>query len=543
MTKVIVIGLDGGTWDLLMPLAAEGFLPNLHRLVQEGSWGELESTIPPVTAPAWTSFATGKNPGKTGVFDFLVPRNSLTDLSPVTSRDISGKTFYEIIDDYGLSTVLINLPLSYPPRTQQPTITCMLTQGSQFIFPSGLTQTIPDLADYRLVPDFNLRAHGRLEEYAQDIRKLEKVRFKGAQKLFQTEWDFFFLLFSGTDWIQHEFYSKLLSDSLPREHAAFQLLRDIDQYLGWFLEHLPRETHLLLMSDHGFRPYKGVFLLNQWLKEQGLLHSDLVGRNVRVYSHLFEKRMAEADERKATGGNRMAAVRASVKMLLAEEMQHLRSGRLLEVIEELNPIRLGKQASVHYPSTVAACTSPQLSGVYLNSATRFQDGLVPDQDLISIKNRIISGLSGLRDPATQLGAFASVLDNSEAYSGDKAHLGPDIVVRPDNWLVISFVPKTTRTSLFRPKKTDSHSAMGMFLVYGPRIKGNHNIRDVRIQDIAPTVLRLLGVPLPGDLDGRVVTELFDTDVPCATDAMGNARVQEVRRIGARIGKLRDCRSM
>ena len=80
-SRILVIGLDGGTWDLLMPLAKQGFLPILHELVVGGSYGELESTIPPITGSAWVSFATGKNPGKTGVYDFLFPKNSLDDLA------------------------------------------------------------------------------------------------------------------------------------------------------------------------------------------------------------------------------------------------------------------------------------------------------------------------------------------------------------------------------------------------------------------------------------------------------------------------------
>ena len=235
MNKVIVIGLDGATWDLLMPLAKEGFLPVLRKLIEGGSYGELESTIPPVTAPAWASFATGKNPGKTGIYDFLFPKNSLDDLAAITSKDIAGKTFYETLEENNKRTILINLPVSYPPRTGNPTITSILTQGNQFIFPADLKEKIPELQKYRLVPNFDLKVQGRDEEYVQDIRDLEKDRFLCAQKLFQWEWDFFFFLFSGTDWIQHELYDRLTSGELNKDHVAFQLYSDIDSYIGCLL--------------------------------------------------------------------------------------------------------------------------------------------------------------------------------------------------------------------------------------------------------------------------------------------------------------------
>ena len=68
---ILIIGLDGGTFDLIRPWAAQGKLPTLDRLMRQGTWGPLESTVPPMTSPAWPSFATGKYPAKHGVFDFV----------------------------------------------------------------------------------------------------------------------------------------------------------------------------------------------------------------------------------------------------------------------------------------------------------------------------------------------------------------------------------------------------------------------------------------------------------------------------------------
>jgi len=137
MSRVLVMGLDGATWDLLMPLAKEGFLPILDKLIKGGSYGELERTMPPVTAPVWASFAMGKNPGKTGIFDYLLPKSSLGDLATIILKDICGKPFYEILDDNDKKTIMVNLPLSYPPRTSGPTITSILTQGDKLIFPAS----------------------------------------------------------------------------------------------------------------------------------------------------------------------------------------------------------------------------------------------------------------------------------------------------------------------------------------------------------------------------------------------------------------------
>src|SRR5262245_7156652 len=100
-SRVLVIGLDGATFDLIHPFIAQGYLPNLKRWMDNGSWSELSSTIPPVTASAWTSFMTGKNPGKHGLFDFMQRKPKGYDLAPVSSVDRDAKAVWELAGDGG----------------------------------------------------------------------------------------------------------------------------------------------------------------------------------------------------------------------------------------------------------------------------------------------------------------------------------------------------------------------------------------------------------------------------------------------------------
>ena len=113
MSRFLVIGIDGGTFDLIRPWAEAGDLPNLARLMAEGVHGPLESTLPPVTAPAWSTFATGKNPGKHGVFDFILPMGGRYDLVNATS--IHAPTLWQIISEAGLKCGVMNVPVTYPP--------------------------------------------------------------------------------------------------------------------------------------------------------------------------------------------------------------------------------------------------------------------------------------------------------------------------------------------------------------------------------------------------------------------------------------------
>ena len=544
-SKVLVLGLDGATWDLLMPLAREGFLPNLSRLIASGTYGELESSTPPITAPAWASFATGKNPGKTGIFDFMLPRSSLDDLVPVTSKDIGGKTFYEILNDNGRRTIIVNLPLSYPPRTGSPTITSILTQGDQFIFPAGLKEKIPELAEYRLVPNFDLRARGRYDEYFQDIRDLESGRFTCAQKLFEWEWDFLFFLFSGIDWIQHEVYDKLISGSLGRNHAAFQLFCDVDSYLGWFLERLPRETPILIMSDHGFRVYRGFFYINQWLKENGFLECHYVRKGTPPHQHRFVEGAAKAELKKADEEGSRGKLSFTLPSLLVETLQRLRLGKIYSVVRNHVPIRLEMELAVdHARSRAVVCHAGAWGmGIHLNLTERFKDGFVKPEDAGQIKQEIISGLRELKDPTTGEDALDKVLDGEETYSGERAGLAPDIVILPRDFWLWPGLSSSDRAEIFGEKTFNGHSMSGIFLAYGPGIRKGHQLHSATIYDLAPTILHILGIPVPRDMDGKVLNEVFEHDSEFANRPIEYTGTDEREQVRRRVNGLKRSRGI
>jgi predicted AlkP superfamily phosphohydrolase/phosphomutase len=543
MGKVLVIGLDGATWDLLLPLAEEGFLPNLASLMEGGTCGELESTLPPVTGPAWVSFATGRNPGKTGVYDFLRPRSSLSDLVPVTSKDIHGSTFYEILRDHGRKTVLINLPLSYPPRTTDPTITSIMTQGDEFIFPDSLKEQIPALERYRIVPNFDLVVQGRDDEYIEDIRELECQRFTVAQELFDWEWDVFFVLFSGTDWVQHRFFDKLMGGAFDRSHAAFQIYRDIDSCLGWFANRLPNDASLLLMSDHGFRVYGGFLHLNQWLRGKNLLTTRHVKRTSATSPHRFAEGLTEAakeeDDSRLGSGLSLTAPEALMDLL-----GKVGAGRAYKRIKKYLPMQVNTQVAVDHARSAAVCTTSESSGIYLNSAGRFQDGILEPADVRQMKEEVIGGLRNLRHPTTDEALLDEVFDGEEAYWGQQKKFAPDIVVTPRDFLVRpGSLSARTRTHLVEEVTVNDHSRYGIFLVYGPGIKKGGRVEGARIMDIAPTILHGVGLPIPRAMDGRVLEEVLERGSEPALRPVRYAASDEREQVKRRLGDLKRSKSI
>ena len=148
----MIIGLDGATWTVIDPWIKDGTLPHLARLRQEGSWGNLRSTIPPITAAAWSTFMTGKRPGKHGVFHFIKlfdDDGSTANGQPelVSGRSIKSSTLWDILGHQERRAVLVNIPLTYPPRAVNGVmITGLLTPSSAkvFTYPLELSQQISD---------------------------------------------------------------------------------------------------------------------------------------------------------------------------------------------------------------------------------------------------------------------------------------------------------------------------------------------------------------------------------------------------------------
>jgi len=108
--------LDGATFKVITPWVKEGKLPTLAKIMEKGAWGELESTIHPLSPQAWASFMTGKNPGKHGIFEFVEHKPHSYDLRYVNGASVQGKKLWDILSDAGKRVCVINVPFTYPPN-------------------------------------------------------------------------------------------------------------------------------------------------------------------------------------------------------------------------------------------------------------------------------------------------------------------------------------------------------------------------------------------------------------------------------------------
>ena len=286
--RVLVIGLDGGTWDIYDHVIKKGWMPFLEKLKAESHCGILMSTIPPFTIPAWASFAPGKNPGKHGVFSFFKrdPKSYHMDESGtfVSSKALPKDKLWQLLSKAGKRMAAINVPLTFPAeQVNGIMITGMLTPSkeSNFVYPEELKA---ELDDYVIDLDF-LKKDNRfnsegLPDKEDILKKLEQLlesRLKTSLEIYAKEkWDFFMTVFTATDRLHHFYWDNLFSEKTDESGKFEPFFQKLDNALRAHGDSGP----VMIFSDHGFG--KGPvrkFHFNAWLRKIGLLFDITSGKS------------------------------------------------------------------------------------------------------------------------------------------------------------------------------------------------------------------------------------------------------------------------
>ncbi len=536
MKKLIVIGLDGATWNILLPLIKKDKLPTFKKLLESGVSGTLKSTIPPVTGPSWLSFATGKNPGKTGVYDFLNRDGVDLKLKSVSSNNYKGESVWDYLSNNGYKTGVVAYPTLYPPYP----INGFMISGigtpaygnyGNITYPEELRKELDAVSDgYELVVNYHNLIYNDMDIFLKDMNKQTDKQFKVVLHLLKTkDWDSFIYVCSATDWIQHIMwkhidkshpqYNKETSEKYAEEFEKF--FQKIDGFLNQLMSF---DANLLIVSDHGFGPQDQCFNLAKWLENKGYLTT----------------------RKKVTGGLEIKA-----KTKLGQLLSFI--ARLLK-LEKFIPKAVASRASrslstsivniIDLDKSMAYCLGHTIpfGGIYINPDIQNSDKYE------TIKTKIINDLQNLSgDVGKPL--KVTIYDSEKIYKGDKVHLAPDIIFTINNWRCV-ILEENFEGPLFEGKSysnrhTGSHRLEGIFIAHGADIKKGYKIEGAKIYDIAPTILHLFGLPIPDDMDGRVLTEIFEPDSelkkekPVYVDpSYYNKKKSEENRLKAKIKQLK-----
>jgi predicted AlkP superfamily phosphohydrolase/phosphomutase len=270
--KLFVLALDGVPYTLITQFAASGIMPNIRSLIEEGSVLQIDSVQPPVSSVAWASFMTGLKPGEHGIYGF-VDRDPLTMdwYTPLTDR-LKGKTIWEVLSEYQKRVFVMNVPMTYPPRKVNGISICGFLGGdiTKGTYPLEIG-TLLKSRGYRIDADTEL-AKKDLLKFFYDLEIVLKKRVETMWYFWKREpWDFFMTHIMETDRLHHFFWEYYEDKTQPWYDLFIRIYNLIDNIIGQIVDSMPKETGLLLLSDHGFTTLKKEFYLNRWLSENGYL--------------------------------------------------------------------------------------------------------------------------------------------------------------------------------------------------------------------------------------------------------------------------------
>lgn len=530
---MIVLGWDSATFDVIDPMIAAGRLPILASLQDRGFRAPLRSTWPPMTDCAWTGAFTGNNAGRHGIFGSWYRAPGAYACRYFSSRDRRTPALWEMTD--GVRHLVWNIPMTFPPSPIDGVMVAAYgaPPGSRFTDPEDFQDRLSDRWPLDHLRD---RApHSTLERFLDDlVHGLASQAEALPWAIKEAGADSVVAVWPHVDRAQHFFWqfrgsTHRLADAIERVYEA------MDAATGAVVAAFP-EADILVVSDHGAGPLKGDVNVASWLVKEGRAAPSIASESrLSAVAWALPPRVRRL-------GRRLSPALARQAM----------SARLADQIASFDWERTQAFFGVH-------------ADLWLNLEGRETAGSVKEEKADAVLDEIVAGLTELTDPATDEPLFAAIHRRDEVFSGDLAHLAPDLIAdswsagyrvapgrEPEGPIVIPPAPLAGVQVAW----SSDHRPLGVFVGAGPRVAQGALDRDghagaaaeLSLLDVCPTALALLGQPVPEGLDGRVATEALDDAFvqehgvrtippPQKRDATGTYSVEEAEAVAAHLKEL------
>lgn len=506
MIKLFILGLDGARLDVVERWVEEGHLPHFKDLIESGVSGNLNSVLPgPHSGPAWTSFATGRKPGKHGIPYFWVADKDYS-LRHVMGWDIRNKKMWNYLSDSGENVGVINVPMTGPPEEVNGVMVSSWTAPfTDISYPAEIKEKLDEYV-YQVTGD----CFERTEEALKNLYDATEARINFVKWFLNNhDWNLCVSVFIGTEQLHH-LYASFLDEEHPQydpdfEEIVLDYYERLDKFVG-FLTKNYSDTNLMVVSDHGFCPENEVIYINEILKELG---------------YLVE-----------TGGQKTNIKQSAADYLVHNvggKVYHAVPGKARQIIDAVLPKSLGyevmhsskKNIGADWSRTKAFCPG-NIGNIYLNVEGRYESGCVPENDYEEVRDEIITSL---KNHAHLEKVVEGVYRREEVFHGPATEEMPDIYVHfKDGYKVKRNLSGRVHRKIVDDRVVGGHTMKGIFLAKGPDILESVSL-DIDLTDIFPTVLHLFGLPIPKDMDGDVKRSIFKEgsqgkEEPTFTDAEG-----------------------
>jgi predicted AlkP superfamily phosphohydrolase/phosphomutase len=483
-SRTVLLGLDGATFTVLDPLMRDGVMPFLAEFVASGVRGDLQSVIPALTPPAWTSLTTGRSPGHHGIFDFFCKESAESHhIRIATARDVHSETIWSLADRHGLRTTAINFPLMFPP----PKVRGFVVPGWMPWRQMRLGCHPADLYDrLKKLPGFNAQELAmditpeakpvqgvRPEEYEEwvvvHIRR-ERQWATILRTLMQEEpCDLTAIVFDGVDRIQHLCWryiappaGETLSPAGERiRQRCLEYFQELDRLLADAVALAGPEATVVFASDHGFGPQTGTFFANAWLEQRG-------------YLAWADPNTPRASEPEALGIEQLA-----------------RHAYLLD-----------------WQKTRAYAPTPSSNGIHIVRRDAEHPSGVTDEEYTAFRQKLADELRTATDPASGKPILSRIWTRDEVFQGPYKSLAPDLTLELADGGLVSILASDT-PFMSRTETSGTHRRNGVFIARGPGTRSGAQVSGVSILDVAPLLLTALGLEVPADMEGKVPEGVFE----------------------------------
>ena len=436
-------------------------LPNLGALRERGVWGRLRSSDPPITVPAWSSMTSSKGPGRLGFYGFRNRADySYDNLTVATSAAVKEDRVWDILSKAGKDTILLSVPQTYPPKPLRGyMITCFLTPDATrpHTFPPEFKNEVKAVVGDYIFDVADFRSENK-DHILKQIYEMTAKRFQLARHMVTTKrWDFFMMVEIGVDRIHHAFWKymdvthrKYVAGN-PYENAIKDYYRYVDTEIGRLLKCVPDDTVIMVVSDHGAQKMEGGICVNEWLLQNGYL-------------------------------------------------------RLFETPKTATPL---SKVKVDWANTTAWGEGGYYARLFLNVKGREPQGLIDPADYEAKRSELMQRLAAIPDEnGKPIGT--KVHRAEDLYPKERRGVAPDLMVYFGNlaWRSVGSVGIGKIHTFENDTGPDdaNHSAHGIFILCDPRQPvAAIERKDLQLMDVAPTILRLFDLPVPADMEGRVVT--------------------------------------
>lgn len=436
--RVVFIGLDGTPYTFLRRLIEEGRAPNAARLVDQGSLLRMDSIWPWVSSVAWSTMMTGVNPAKHNIFGFIDREPATSKQFIPTSRNMRARTLWEVLSEAGKRVIVINVPVTYPPRKVNGILVGGFLSPSldKAVYPASYTPTLKSLG--YIVDADPWKARESKDLALQEVNTALDARIRTLFHLFENEqWDYLHVHVMETDRLHHFLWQQMEEGHPNYAPAFYEVYRRIDDMLGQLAAKVDDDTTLMWMADHGFCSIKREVYVNRWLMDNGWL----------------KLRTIPPDRKKG--------------------------------LNEIDPI------------SVAYSLDP--GRVVIRVRGHEKDGCVtPGAEYEAIRDEIAAAALELRDPEDGEPIFQAAFKREDLYHGPYLAQAADLILAPYD----GYDPKGPLYKETLTYKGDELVGMhtyddAMFFVAGQTIPQTR----FSVLNVMPTILDLMGVPSPPDMDG------------------------------------------